>query len=727
MNANELDDQLNALRYATHSDPFTFLGPHHDGDRTIIRAWLPNAHSVDLLDGQSGEVIGRMEQVADDGLFCFHVPQPQPYRFRIQWPYGEQETEDPYAFGPLLGDMDMYLFSEGNHRDLGHCFGAQLMEQDGIPGVRFAVWAPNARRVSVVGDFNGWDGRRHPMRLRYPAGVWELFIPRLEAGEIYKYEILGPWGILPLKADPVALATEMPPMTGSRVSEPLVFDWHDQEWMAERASVQSYAQPLSVYEVHASSWQHDNGRILSWHELAQRLIPYVRELGFTHIELMPIMEHPFGGSWGYQPLSLFAPTARYGTPADFAAFIDACHQSGIGVILDWVPAHFPTDAHGLGRFDGTALYEYENPQEGFHQDWNTYIYNLGRTEVHGFMLASALHWLRVYHIDGLRVDAVASMLYRDYSRNSGEWVPNQYGGRENLEAIDFIRHLNQVVHEEVPGTLVIAEESTAWQGVSAPVEQGGLGFSYKWNMGWMHDTLQYIQEDPLYRRYHHHQMTFGLLYGFSEHFILPISHDEVVHGKGSLLGKMPGDRWQKFANMRLYLSMMWMHPGKKLLFMGCEFGQWREWDHDHQLEWYLMDYVEHRGLHDLLRDLNGLYRSEPALYQRDENPQGFQWIIGDDADNSAFAWLRHAENGRSVLVVLNFTPVPRYDYRIGVPLAGQWQVLLNSDDGGYSGSGCGTRESLLTEPVGSHGQSQSLNLTLPPLGALILAPEVAPF
>lgn len=572
---------IDALIRAEHRDPFSILGPHGDGGSgQYVRAYLPAALSVRLLAKDDGRELGEMEMSEVPGFFVGHLEQPQPYLLKVQWAGGEQITEDPYSFGPLLGEMDLYLFAEGNHRDLSSCLGAQVTKVDGVDGVRFAVWAPNARRVSVVGSFNSWDGRRHPMRLRHPTGVWEIFVPRLQPGEVYKYEILGAHGILPLKSDPMALATTLPPDTASKVSAPLQFEWNDQEWLRSRTGRHDVAAPLSIYELHAGSWQmeqHEDGqwRQYNWRELADRLIPYVKELGFTHIELMPIMEHPFGGSWGYQLLAQFAPTARYGSPEDFAAFVDACHRAEIGVILDWVPAHFPTDTHGLAQFDGTALYEYADPKEGFHQDWNTLIYNLGRTEVHGFMLASALHWLKHYHIDGLRVDAVASMLYRDYSRNAGEWVPNRFGGRENIETIDFLRHLNDVVALEAPGTMVIAEESTAWPGVSEPTQQGGLGFNYKWNMGWMHDSLQYMMRDPLHRRHHHSTLTFGLVYAWSERFVLPISHDEVVHGKHSLIDKMPGDRWQKFANLRAYLSFMWTHPGKKLLFMGCEFGQWQ--------------------------------------------------------------------------------------------------------------------------------------------------------
>ncbi|MGE9763309.1 1,4-alpha-glucan branching protein GlgB [Pseudomonas sp. PDM20] len=712
---------LDHLQRADHADPFSFLGPHRDAEGELVRAWLPGALAVELLSPQD-EFLVAMEPLDAGGLFVARLPRKTPYRLRIHWPEHEQVTEDPYAFGPSVSELDLYLFAEGNHRQLGKCFGAQAMEHEGVPGVRFAVWAPNARRVSVVGDFNGWDGRRHVMRLRYPAGVWELFIPRLQPGEVYKYELLGQDGLLPLKADPMALATEMPPATGSRVADPTPFAWQDDEWMLQRGERQGFDRPLSIYELHAGSWQWVENRAPTWDELADRLIPYIDDLGFTHIELMPIMEHPFGGSWGYQPLSLFAPTARYGSPAEFARFVDRCHQAGIGVILDWVPAHFPTDAHGLAHFDGTALYEYAHPFEGFHQDWDTYIYNLGRNEVHGFMLASALHWLREYHIDGLRVDAVASMLYRDYSRKDGEWIPNRHGGRENLEVIEFLSHLNSVVHTEAPGALVIAEESTAWPGVSRPTEEGGLGFAYKWNMGWMHDSLAYIREDPINRGHHHHKLTFGLLYAFSEHFILPISHDEVVHGKGSLLGKMPGDRWQQFANLRLFLSMMWTHPGKKLLFMGCEFGQWREWDHDGQLDWYLLRYAEHFGAQALVRELNQLLREEPALHAFDDRAEGFHWLIGDDQRNSVYAWLRLAGDGAPLLVVHNFTPVPRPHYRIGVPLAGHWQVLLNSDADAFGGSGAGSRGALESDPHESHGQTQSLALDLPPLGCLILRP-----
>ncbi|MBC3948782.1 1,4-alpha-glucan branching protein GlgB [Pseudomonas folii] len=722
---------MDALIRAEHRDPFSILGPHGDGaNGQIIRAYLPAALSVTVLAREGGHELGTLEMSEVPGFFVGRFPDVQPYLLKINWAGGEQITEDPYSFGPLLGEMDLYLFAEGNHRDLSSCLGAQVTTVEGIQGVRFSVWAPNARRVSVVGSFNNWDGRRHPMRLRHPTGVWEVFVPRLQPGELYKFEILGPHGILPLKSDPMALATTLPPDTASKVSAPLHFEWHDNDWLQSRGDRHGTHAPLSIYELHAGSWQmeqNDEGqwRQYNWRELADRLIPYVKELGFTHIELMPIMEHPFGGSWGYQLLAQFAPTSRYGSPEDFAAFVDACHQAEIGVILDWVPAHFPTDTHGLAQFDGTALYEYANPQEGFHQDWDTLIYNLGRTEVHGFMLASALHWLKHYHIDGLRVDAVASMLYRDYSRKAGEWVPNRFGGRENLEAIDFLRHLNDVVALEAPGTLVIAEESTAWPGVSQSTQQGGLGFAYKWNMGWMHDTLHYMQQDPIHRGHHHSELSFGLMYAWSEKFILPISHDEVVHGKHSLIDKMPGDRWQKFANLRAYLTFMWTHPGKKLLFMGCEFGQWREWNHDEQLDWYLLQYAEHIGVKKLVSDLNRVYREEKALHERDTEPMGFQWLIGDDAANSVFAYMRWSKEGEPLLVVANLTPVPREAYRVGVPFGGNWTELLNSDAEMYAGSNLGNGGGVHADEVKSHGQPVSLVLNLPPLAVLILKPKAS--
>ncbi|MGO7317296.1 1,4-alpha-glucan branching protein GlgB (plasmid) [Rhizobium ruizarguesonis] len=717
-------DALWALIEGRHGDPFSILGPHESGGMTIVRVYLPGAEAIDLIDATSDRVVTPFSIAHPSGLFAAAAASRTGYRLRITWPDAVQITEDPYSFGLLLGELDLHLISEGTHYSLSRTLGAVDMSIDGISGVRFAVWAPNARRVSVVGDFNAWDGRRNPMRLRQSAGVWELFIPRLAPGERYKFEIVDAQGTcLPQKADPVARASEAAPSTASIVASSTPFRWTDDGWMKGRSRQDRLEGALSVYEVHAGSWlrdQKDGNRSLDWVELSQRLVPYVRDMGFTHIELLPIMEHPFGGSWGYQPLGLFAPTGRYGTPEDFAYFIDRCHGAGLGVILDWVPAHFPTDVWGLARFDGSALYEHEDPREGFHRDWNTLIYNLGRKEVKGFLIASALEWLERYHIDGLRVDAVASMLYRDYSRNEGEWIPNQYGGRENLEAVEFFKHLNSIIHERCPHAMTIAEESTAWPGVTKPPEQGGLGFDIKWNMGWMHDSLSYIEKDPIYRSYAHGTMTFGMLYAYSEHFILPISHDEVVYGKGSLLTKMPGDEWQKFANLRSYLAFMWGHPGKKLLFMGSEVAQPGEWNHDGSVTWDVLDRPQHVGIQRLVKDLNGLYGDEPALQFGDFHPEGFEWAAADDAVNSVLGMLRYAlGRASSILVMSNFTPVPRYGYRVGVPSDGVWIEKMTTDAREYGGSGL-VNGAVSTEPVPAHGRAVSLSLTLPPLSTIFL-------
>ncbi len=714
-----------ALARGVVGDPFSVLGPHRIAEGDVVRAFLPGALSVQVVARDGGAGLGFLQAEGADGLFTGVVRSAAPYLLRIEWPgCSVQETEDPYSFGLVLGSLDLYLFAEGAHWQLAQRLGAAATVHEGVAGVRFAVWAPNARRVSVVGNFNSWDGRRHPMRRRIEAGVWELFVPRLLPGERYKFEILGPDGqVQPLKADPLARRTEAPPSTASVVAEPDDFEWSDAAWMRGRAARQAPDAPMSIYEVHAGSWLRpdgDAGRKMDWNGLAERLIPYVAQLGFTHVELLPIMEHPFGGSWGYQPLSQFAPSARFGAPEDFARFVDDCHDQGIGVILDWVPAHFPTDTHGLALFDGTHLYEHSDPREGLQQDWNTLVYNLGRNEVQGFLIASALYWLETFHVDGLRVDAVASMLYRDYSRAAGQWTPNIYGGRENLEAIAFLRRMNEVVAERCPGAVTIAEESTAWPGVSAPVAAGGLGFSYKWNMGWMHDTLKYFGKDPIFRRYEHNDLTFGLVYAFSERFVLPLSHDEVVHGKGSLYRRAPGDPWQKLANLRAYFSFMWTHPGKKLLFMGGEIGQDREWNHDTEIDWWLLDNPGHAGLQRLVGDLNRLYRDIPALHEGDSEGWGFAWVIGDDSANSVFAYLRRDRAGKAILVVLNMTPVVREDYRIGVPNGGVWAELLNSDSGLYGGSNVGNGGAVLADGMGAHGHAWSLRLRLPPLGALIL-------
>ena len=711
-----------AIVGARHGDPFAVLGPHDVEGGCAVRAMLPDATQVEVLARDDDTVLGTLERIDAAGFWCGVLPSRLPYRLRIRMGDSERVTEDPYSFGPALGELDIYLLAEGRHQDFARTLGAHVAQQDGVPGVRFAVWAPNARRVSIIGSFNHWDGRRHPMRLRHGAGVWELFVPRLVPGILYKYELLGPDGaLLPPKADPVAGAYEAPPATASVVIDEAL-RWHDDAWWARRAVAQAADAPITIYEVHAASWLHARERgAEGWTHLAQRLVPYVQRMGFTHVEFMPVMEHPFGGSWGYQPLGQFAPSARLGAPDGFADMVDRFHEVGIGVILDWVPAHFPTDAHGLARFDGTPLYEHADPREGFQPDWNTYIYNLGRSEVRGFLIGSALHWLEHYHADGLRVDAVASMLYRDYSRRDGEWVPNRYGGRENLEAVAFLQELSRTVRERCPGAVLIAEESTAWPGVTRTPEDGGLGFSYKWNMGWMHDTLHYMQENPVYRRWHHDSITFGLVYAFSERFVLPLSHDEVVYGKGSLIGRMPGDEWQKFANLRAYLGFMWTHPGKKLLFMGGEFAQEREWNHDGELDWHLLDDPRHAGVQRMVRDLNRLYRETPALHRGDAEAEGFRWVVLNDRDNSVFAWLRFGQDGdRPVLTVCNFTPIPRVGYRLGVPQGGGWREVFNSDAAIYGGSNTGNGGWVAAEAQPSNDLPASLSLTLPPLATIVL-------
>ncbi|MFZ6646529.1 1,4-alpha-glucan branching protein GlgB [Undibacterium sp. TJN25] len=734
-----------ALVQGRLGDPFALLGPHRTGDVMSVCTFHPGAAKVNVLSA-TGELLAELPPVQQDGgatgLFSGPVrglEHGDKYLLQVEWRDGQgevvlQETEDPYSFGPLLGDLDLHLMREGRHRELASCLGARAMTVNGIAGVRFAVWAPNAQRVSVIGDFNQWDGRRHAMRIRHDAGVWELFVPRIGAGAKYQYELVGADAVLlPAKADPVARATLKDASDVSVVASSAPLRWTDDEWMSSRGRRHAPEAPLSIYELHVASWLRileEGGRSLSWQELGDRLIPYAVGMGFTHVELLPVMEHPFGGSWGYQPLSQFAPTARFGSPEDFANFVNRCHNAGLGVILDWVPAHFPSDDHGLARFDGTALYEHADVREGFHQDWNTMIYNFGRNEVRGFLIAGALEWLERFHIDGLRVDAVASMLYRDYSRKPGEWVPNVHGGRENLEAVAFLRELNGVVAERCPGAMMIAEESTSWPGVTAPVERGGLGFSYKWNMGWMHDSLHYMQHEPIHRRHHHNEMTFSMAYAYSEHFMLPISHDEVVHGKASLLNKMPGDLSQKLANLRAYLGFMFTHPGKKLLFMGCEFGQLGEWNHDASPEWHLLDDAAHRGIQRTVRDLNRLYVKEASLHAGDADPAAFRWLVGDDQANSVFAFLRtnaqDAQNTQNttMLVVSNMTPVPRYGYRVGLDLPGQeaggsWSEVFNSDAAVYGGGNIGNEGSIVLEPVASHGHAFSLMLTLPPLSTVI--------
>jgi 1,4-alpha-glucan branching enzyme len=714
---------IEALVDARHGDPFGLLGPHDCAEGCAVRSFQPGALAVEVIAREGGGALGSLALVHPAGFWSGLIAARMPYRLRITDQDGERIIDDPYAFGTTLGEVDLYLLAEGRHQELGRTLGAHRAEMEGVAGTRFAVWAPNARRVSVVGAFNGWDGRCHPMRQHPGSGVWDIFLPGIGPGAIYKYEILGPDGrLLPLKADPVAAGAEVPPGTASIVIDDR-FVWTDQAWMeGQRQRAGARDQPMSIYEVHAGSWLPEGtDEADCWEALAEKLIPYAVQMGFTHIEFLPVMVHPFGGSWGYQPLGQFAVSARFGAPEAFAAFVDRCHGAGIGVILDWVPAHFPGDAHGLAQFDGTALYEHADPREGFHPDWNTYIYNLGRNEVRGFLIASALHWLSHYHVDALRVDAVASMLYRDYSRQEGEWIPNMYGGRENLEAISFLRELSEVVRARCPGAVLIAEESTAWPGVSRPASEGGLGFHYKWNMGWMHDTLHYMEEQPIHRRWHHDEISFGLVYAFSENFILPLSHDEVVYGKGSLIGKMPGDTWQKHANLRAYFGLMWTHPGKKLLFMGGEIAQEREWNHDGRIDWWLLDRPEHAGVQALVRDLNGLYRSLPALHAKDCEGDGFRWSVLDDRDQSVYAYLRFGRDGDNpVLVICNFTPVPRHLYRLGVPRLGGWREVLNTDAAQYGGSNLGNGGWVEATPSEGEDWPAALTLTLPPLATLIL-------
>ena len=724
------DPALEALVRADHGDPFALLGPHRQGpgEPLLIRAFLPGAR--DVLVVEDGRVLAALTLVHPEGVFAGVVPgRFEPFAYRLYGHAGdgsEFEFDDAYRFPPVLGELDVHLLAEGNHLEAYERLGAHTREIDGVAGTAFAVWAPNARRVSVVGDFCDWDGRRLPMRKRHDCGVWELFVPGIGAGARYKFEIKAASGaLLPLKADPCARAAEHPPRTASVVAAPDGHHWTDGDWMARRGEANSHKAPISIYEVHLGSWQRvpeEGGRYLTYRELAERLVPYVAEMGFTHIELLPITEFPFDGSWGYQPIGLYAPTSRHGSPDDFRFFVDACHRAGIGVLLDWVPGHFPTDPHGLAGFDGTHLYEHADPRQGYQPDWNTLVYNFGRREVANFLLGSALYWLESFHLDGVRVDAVASMLYLDYSRKEGEWIPNRHGGRENLEAIDFLRRFNELAYSRHPGVMTVAEESTAWPGVSRPTWLGGLGFGFKWNMGWMHDTLAYFGRDPLYRGWHHSDLTFALLYQYSENFVLPISHDEVVHGKGSLVGRMPGDPWQKFANLRAFLAYMIGHPGKKLLFMGCEFGQAAEWNHDTSLDWHLLEQPEHRGVRDLVRDLNRLYRAEPALHRGDCDPGGFEWLEANDNANSVVAFLRRAPGGegKPLLCVGNFTPVVREGYRIGVSGPGFYTERLNTDAGCYGGGNIGNGGGVAAEPLPWRDKPWSLALTLPPLAVLVL-------
>jgi 1,4-alpha-glucan branching enzyme len=719
---------------AEHGNPFEFLGPHADKRKILVRVFLPEAKVAFIvtehMNGAQSEEVLSMHKIHKKGFFEVETNFVRPfiYRIRMQTYVGdEREFHDPYSFEPVLTDFDLHLIGEGTHYKNYEKLGSHVTTIDGVKGVHFAVWAPNARNVGVVGDFNSWDGRRHPMRPLGSSGTWEIFIPGLAEGTVYKYEIKSKYHKhRELKADPFSFSFEVRPKNAA-----IVYDienrheWKDSEWLSFRSRKNWFQAPLSIYEVHPGSWMRtgEGDGFLTYGELAEKLIPYVKDLGFTHIEFLPMTEHPFDASWGYQTLGYYAPTSRFGKPEDFMQFIDKCHQEGIGVIMDWVPAHFPKDAHGLGFFDGTCLYEHEDPRKGEHKEWGTLIFNYGRNEVRNYLISNALFWLDKYHIDGLRVDAVASMLYLDYSREEGQWIPNKYGGNENIEAIEFIKKFNEVVHLYHPGALTIAEESTAWTGVTKPTYLGGLGFDMKWNMGWMHDTLEYFSNDPVYRKYHPNDLTFSMLYAFTENFVLPFSHDEVVYGKRSMLNKMPGDMWQKFANLRALFGYFYGHPGKKLLFMGAEFGQWDEWNFDKSLDWHLLQYEPHVKLKQYLSDLNKMYRTEAALSEVDYDWHGFEWIDFHDADNSILSFIRKAANSDDFLVfVLNLTPVPRQGYRIGIPRGGFYRELLNSDSDLYWGGNIGNAGGLLADEIETHGRKYSLNLVLPPLSCLVLKP-----
>jgi 1,4-alpha-glucan branching enzyme len=718
-------DEVDRFVAGEHSDPFRVLGPHRVGDGLEIRVFRPDARRIDIVLDQHPEEPIAAQKIQQDGFFCATVrnaTRDLPYHIRVTaWEGSHYLTRDPYQYGPIMGEVDLHLFAEGQHWNIYDKFGAHLRTIGDATGVYFAVWAPNAQRVSVVGDFNGWDGRVNPMRRLIGSGVWELFLPGIKQGAHYKFEMRAQTGALLLKSDPFAFFNQHGKSTASLVYDLERYHWNDGGWMESRRTRNWPGSPISIYEVHLGSWRRkaeEGNRHLSYLELAETLLPYVLEMGYTHIELLPVAEHPFEGSWGYQVTNYYAPTSRFGTPDEFRHFIDKCHQVGIGVILDWVPAHFPKDAHALAEFDGTHLYEHMDPRQGEQQDWGTLIFNFGRNEVRNFLIGNALFWLDKYHIDGLRVDAVASMLYLDYSRQPGQWIPNVFGGRENLDAIYFLKRFNEVCYEHFPGIMTIAEESTAWPGVSRPTYLGGLGFGFKWNMGWMHDFLQYMSLDPIFRRFHHGNITFSLLYAFQENFVLVLSHDEVVYGKRSLLSKMPGDEWQKFANLRMFLAWMYGHPGKKLLFMGSEFGQLNEWNHDTSLDWQLVSLPPHDGLRRLVQHLNYIYKSEPALWQLDDSYEGFDWIDLHDADNSVVSFLRKSREGDVVAFVVNATPMVRYDYRLGVPESGFYREFINTDAETYGGSNVGNFGGIQTQDIPWMGREHSILIHLPPLATL---------
>jgi 1,4-alpha-glucan branching enzyme len=728
----DIRKEIDAILGAEHSDPFGFLGMHPaaDGDGMVVRVFRPGATALEISEAAGG---GRWQGRMLDEAGFFEVPIPgldAPFVYRLKWETADGGHHgpfaDPYSFWTVLGEQDLYYFGEGTHLRAWERLGAHPEERGGVSGVSFAVWAPNARRVSVIGDFNFWDGRVNPMRKRIETGIWEIFIPHIGTGQHYKFEIIGCEGNLFAKSDPFAFFSQHGISTASITHDLGQYEWRDREWMDARTKSDPYRGPVSIYEVHLGSWARipeEGNRFLTYREFSDRLLDHVVEMGFTHIELMPVSEFPFDGSWGYQVCGYFAPTSRFGSPDEFREFVDRCHQRGIGVILDWVPAHFPKDPHGLGRFDGTALYEHSDPRQGEHIDWGTLIFNYGRAEVRNFLIANALFWLEEYHIDGLRVDAVASMLYLDYSRQEGQWVPNQHGGRENLDAIELIKRLNTICYEAHPGIMMIAEESTAFRGVSHPVSEGGLGFGFKWNMGWMHDFLSYMSREPVHRKYHHGEATFAMIYAYHESYMLVLSHDEVVHGKKSLLEKMPGDRWQQFANLRLFLAWMFAHPGKKLLFQGAEVAQAREWNHDESVDWHLLDFPEHRGIQRLIQDLNRLYVSEPAIHELDHRPEGFEWIDHLDTERSLFSFIRRSHGGGEVVVLVNATPMVRRDFRLGVGAPGFYREIFNSDSEIYGGTNVGNLGGVQSQDIESHWREHSIVLQIPPLATVMLRRE----
>ncbi|WNC72307.1 1,4-alpha-glucan branching protein GlgB [Thalassotalea psychrophila] len=722
--------EVQAIASASHSNPYGFLGLHANGKGYLqINTFFPDASLVSLLD-ENGKVIAKLDKLDDSGFFSKATRRKKrfSYQLKVKTELGERIITDPFGCTPVLDDLDIYLFNEGKHKKLYQKLGAHCVEHDGVQGVSFVVWAPNASHVAVVGDFNNWDGRLHPMRKRMECGLWEIFIAEdsayspVRAGCHYKFEVKDNNGnLLPLKADPYGVQAQMRPETSSVISAEVEFNWNDQQWMNSRQLRNDRSSPISIYELHLGSWQRDqNNEFLNYRDIAERLIPYTLDMGFTHIQLMPVSEFPYDGSWGYQPVGLFAPTARFGSAQDFKYFVQACHNAGLGLLIDWVPGHFPIDEHGLAKFDGTCLYEHEDLRKGFHPDWNTLIYNYGRTEVANFLRSSAMHWLDTYHVDGIRVDAVASMLYLDYSRADGEWIPNEHGGNENLEAEAFLKEFNEELYADYPGAFSVAEESTSWPGVSRPTSEGGLGFGYKWNMGWMNDSLEYMKREPIYRQHHHNELSFGLVYAFDENFVLPLSHDEVVHGKGSILTRMPGDEWQQFANLRAYYSFMWSHPGKKLLFMGCEFGQRAEWNFDQGLDWHLLENDNHKGVQKLIKDLNHLYKSMPALHQLDCEKDGFDWIDHDNAEQSIYSYVRYGQDGTNpVLVVCNFTPTVQHAFRVGTPKDGYHREIFNSDAAIYGGSNVGNPLGAQSTNRPWQGRTDSIEITVPPLATVM--------